>query len=828
MDFVSDDGNNLMFQEEMQLSEASEIVQSVIAGKMKYQTLSIMADYDLFHENFQRSKASKLFWKKLGETVVTLQIYNILSDSIFAEYCFKNLRKLVVCNANLFKFIPKKIFQNNCGLETIMFEVKTINAVSLTKHEINNEFTEMLTIIMTECTSLKILIFPCEMPLVAEVFNEIFSKINQEILDMDEMLIDCEPLPCWEDYANYYWIVERIEMEFLRSNDSRKLIVKPLKLVDELKDGRNACEENCLLSHKEFRCKTLQEGFFKDFVNGNAVPQRRCYRYYKSFIKSFPFVRVFTTPFKTDDLILNLISENLKQLYFCVFNHFTDVRNWPSFPNIKKVSVIFKFATVEDFENFVKAIPKVEELYVRIENGITDDDCVHMISKHLKNIEHLHVTCENSRLTASGLDIIGNNLKKLRKLIINCSESKDSGKQLFNQLPYLQNMDGYRWLITKDDLVDMNNTTTLDNVQVDNQSTELLIEIWEKIFCYLDKYDQLKCRQVCQFWFDIFSSNSTLYRTLDFSKSYLSTVADPVKIFMNTNFNYNRIVFNKDTNVAEGENLTKLWDRIGNEVEEIIIRGDATPFINIFKTGLTAKHLPHLTSFVFETFSYFNNLLTEQIPEFNLLLSQIKILKFHSHSVVPELHIRNPGEILNIEELLIRDNSQVILNCLNHLNFPKITKFLCISETRSENPKEHPFDLELLFKTNLKFTQLSCLFVGKTSKWNICEIELITKSCFNLKCLGLCFQTDIFDFRSKFENYDEIFEASSRSEVDGSCANVARKIFDQMDTLRDIYFVLHSTYGAGSKFYSRSGDNCIASDRFYCPFSDFFNTEVVL
>lgn len=791
----TDNGTTLTLKENLQLSETSEIVQSVIDGHKKYETININGTYQLFDKSFMKSDSFKTFCERLVEPVTTFILSGSFDFSLSTNLSFKHLKKLIVCETAHLSRLSSNIYQDY-AFESITYDKNLINLES-SPSKIDTNFAKPLLY----CKSMKKLTFGCEIPLEVNAVNEIFAYLNYEYMRMDEVIFDCEPLPSMTDYGNHCWSIRKVEMEFIRNDGSGKIIIKPLILRDQLKDGQDVCEEGCLFKHPVIRSESVTELSFNKFGT-------KCPEYHKSCFEGFPSVVRISTPLKCDERVLNLLSNSFQYLSECHLQ--------------------FDFIANESFEKFLKSLPKLLHVDVEILEGPSDDECVRAISNHLKSIEYLKVRCNKSRLTGSGLETIGNCFKQLKDLAINCTETEADIRNLFQQLPDLQNihLDKVTYKRNEDDdeasirrrLIEQDFKALRYEVTPLYTGDTLKLktlpnEIWEKIFLYLNRNAQLACRKVCRLWFNICGSNSNLYRTIDFSSSYLSRNANPVKIFIQTNFNYNRIVFDRNTNVARGEDLTELWERIGNPIEKIFFNGDEKSIINALKSGLTAKHLPKLSSLVFETFLSFNALLLENLPEWIALLPQIRKLKFYSYIDSPNQRLRIPEvEMTSLEEFLIRDNSETILASLSHLHLPNIKKLLCISGNE--------INFRSLFRTNANFEQLRCLFVVKPVKWDDYEIELIAKRCQNLECLGLCYRTSVYDIRKKFKNFDEILSTST-------CLDVARKMFDgKLRELRELYFVIHSTFGRGSQMFCLSGNGFTVSKGFYPAFSGFFTSEI--
>lgn len=86
--------------------------------------------------------------------------------------------------------------------------------------------------LLKQLKSIKKFQFVCRIPLEDSTINELFAGINHEFIGMDEICFDCQPLPFWNDYSAYYWDIESIAMEFDRQIGNKKLLLKPLKIME--------------------------------------------------------------------------------------------------------------------------------------------------------------------------------------------------------------------------------------------------------------------------------------------------------------------------------------------------------------------------------------------------------------------------------------------------------------------------------------------------------------------------------------------------------------------------------------------------------------------
>lgn len=274
----TDNLNILTIRNNIVLTKDDIIVQSVIKEKRLYDTLVLNIADESFDKPFVQSETFEIFWKILGKTVTTLRLFNIKSLPIKLEKHFTNLQELRLYSYETFEVVSVELYQKNSQLETVSW-FNTHYSTNCSDHRLHEIFVEILE----HCKSLKSFTFDIFLPLEANRMNEFFMNINMNILQMDEIIFDCVPIPLWCDYENYYWIIKRIEMELIRSEECHKLIIKPLILLENLIEGQNVCEENCELNHQVFRSESVTRFIY------SLEPRKRCQAYYKSCFTSFVF-----------------------------------------------------------------------------------------------------------------------------------------------------------------------------------------------------------------------------------------------------------------------------------------------------------------------------------------------------------------------------------------------------------------------------------------------------------------------------------------------------------------------------------------------------------
>lgn len=779
----------LTIKEDFVLNENHEIVTSVINEQITYEKLIVEDTKNAFEENFLKSQIYKRFWTNLGKSVAVLGLY--VRAPVDLELYFVNLRELYIEKPAISRFISPLLFQTNVGLEVITINESIIDTVSNAE---SPEINEIFFDILNYCKSLKYLDFRCQIPVEANIINELFAELNFNCMGMDEVIFDCDPLPFWLDYQNYYWITDEIEMEFIRNETARKVIIKPFCVREKLMEGYSGCAENCSLNHQVFGCETVK---ILEFEYG-----RKCNKYYNVCFESFPHVYWLDQLCIDDAAVLNLMSEKLTHLNKLSLKYDGPIINtWPSFPKMGIISIVFPVLSPESFDSFAKSCPNLKHLKIEVRDGITDDDFIKIVVKYLTKIGWLQFKCGTSQLTATGLDLIANNLKDLQKLFIYSAESVSDIEKLFVKLPKLETVttNHEEKIFTREQFHHKTSREKTKNfiaaedpseIYKEMQINDLPTEILEQVFLYLNQMEQRRCRQVSKLWFNIFSSSPTLDRSVDLENSYLSLKTNPVKLLVHTNFKYNRLIF-LNTNFPKNEDLTMFWEKLGTEIEDIWIVD--SNFMDAFATGLKNVHLLKLTKIFFNY-----ELLKQNIAEWKLLLNRIETLHVYSLKLWEhdgEQSRNTEVSLPNVTELKIIENFQstkMMFELCNTISYPKIKNFEMLSRTINIT------DMQQLFQTHINFNQLHSLSIGKHDKWEDNHFELILRCCSNLMNLTIGVGKDFV------ENLN--------------CKKVAREMFDNLLFLCQMRFLVFETEKHSStkryKKYFRTGLNEIDEKTF--------------
>lgn len=712
-----------------------EIIRSVMREEVIYDKLVI--ENSVVEEIVYYGSEQEHFWKKLGKSIKKLEIKNVvLSEALgyfynrLHLYFFHLEETIIQCDvALILKFVSPKLLEQNTELQTI--ELLCSNGQE-TKVIIDG-----LIRIVRDCKTLKQLTCTCWMLLDEQAINETFGKIYQDY----QIVFKCKPLPNRKDFTNIMWIVTKIQIELNKNSDNQEVVViRPLEIMEKLINGQNDCELNCAIDHQVFKMESVTKFTFQ--------PLRKCQIYYKSCFESFPNVTDIPSPIICDAMNFSLLSGHWNNLRECNIKVMENV-SWTKFLNMQKLGVHFKTTSNENFNKFTECCPNITHLTVQVNEGIMTDACIKHISNNMKKMEIFRLKCPKSKMTAFGLQMIGNNLNELQELQIDCTENFSMRAELFSKLPKLQLIFRDNWKLcpqrlTRNMVEHLEAASKVSSVTEENSDNSdlnipaiyhLSPEMLEKFFLYLNRYEQMRCRFVCKQWFDILSSNRNFERELNFRHCYISLNGRPGSIFTRTDFKYNRILVDEHTYLAEDEDLTELWERIGKNIEEIFIGNKSLSFLNALNTSWTASNFPNMTKYFFENLNDLT-MLTYKKDATELLhnIQTLTIKNIFSQkglNQTNEINFEIPNvELLRLSELVDVKSLQILVN--HYLRFPKL-KNLEIYYV----PGLRDYWLEKLFETNINFNQLTQLLVVGLENWQNKDFELIFKHCRNLRSLKI-------------------------------------------------------------------------------------------
>uniref|UniRef100_A0A336LQZ0 CSON001510 protein n=1 Tax=Culicoides sonorensis TaxID=179676 RepID=A0A336LQZ0_CULSO len=288
--------------------------------------------------------------------------FEYMSHLDIIKFHFINMKKLIVKCIDydeFFRDLSDYFYLFNTNLEEIEILNKTMfkKRILFIKYKRDDTFScnEILKNLFTKCKSLKKLVIDCILPLEAHTINNIFSELNFELFQMDEIIFECEPLPYFSDFTKYLWVIHKMQLDFIRTDTCHTIIIKPLVIKENILPVTGEAENSCCsLGHQIFKSDYVQEFYF------DKESQRSCLKYFEACFKSFSKL-TFLQLENCSARIVNLIAKHLTELKECVLSFNVPMDKWPPILKLKllKISVL----NYSVLKNHQKISMEIEELF---------------------------------------------------------------------------------------------------------------------------------------------------------------------------------------------------------------------------------------------------------------------------------------------------------------------------------------------------------------------------------------------------------------------------------------------------------------------------------
>lgn len=384
------------------------ILHSVLDAAIIYDTLILDGTGGEFVKSLWNSGfVVENFWETLAKSVKRLEIHSIVNNhgdqSLYIfdiiNRHFRHLHVLLVKRLRDWNNISKKLCLRNEECTIVLLEPIITFSLEGNLVEIHEKIIETLN-------NWKKLRVACWIPLEANTINGLFSDMNFNFWQADEMIFDCKALPTWADLDNFIFIIKSIEIHKIRTETGSKVKITPLEIQEELRNDRTGCHNDCCLTHHLYESASVTK-MSLNYWN-------KCQTYYKALFESFQsLLHISGQLFDCNETILKLMSLNLPQLQTCCLHLWYNIETWPYFPNMTSIEIHFGTSSYKDFEAFVKSCPSLLKLDVNIRstsNSITTDKCIEIISIYLKHLQILHLNCDVKWLTLVGIETIAKKL----------------------------------------------------------------------------------------------------------------------------------------------------------------------------------------------------------------------------------------------------------------------------------------------------------------------------------------------------------------------------------------------------------------------------------
>lgn len=748
------------------LRQLSYVASTVLNDRIQYETLEITESLDKDTDN---SDLCQKFWHTIGSTVTELIIHPRFHvwlpectpmavatrvGAIFNE--FVCLKKLKISSSYLY-VLPYKFFKCNKDVEIVDIYCDNFNT-KFCVFDISDRSNDWEVIpefenFFRHCTLLKNISFPCRLRYNLKTRNEVVAYFTKEFLRVDEVLFESDTLPF---DTNCY--ISKIEIEIIKTRDKLDNVIKKaiVKVVDievlwvrEIQRDVSS-RKVCVFEHNIHMCKSVKSVTTSRFLDHICLT---CLEY---MIKSFPNARSFITnaecyqPLRSATIIY--MSKHLPYLNNLELSYFESLQIWPNFKQLKclNIKLILNEPTV-GIARLCKHCPNLEELRIEFLNPhlytkINDKIFIEIIAKYLPKIKILEIDSQHN-FGGRSLKAISVYLKQLTTLSIGTNEDSRDLLELFKVLPQLEQINYKRdnqWKhLTLQDYQTVPASHKLTRTTDVNARDALEIlpeEIWAVVFQSLDVEDQTICRRVCKRWWNIFNSYPKYDRELKLSNCILEHESNPVKTFINTQFDYNRLSLQGPV-INCNDKLEEFWCHLGRTIKEICCGSQFTHtiFLRLIDCGMTIENLPNLQSITFDHSDTFCDLFcyTKMTPIFRI----IKKIEFINSSFYHNNILCPCPDMPNLECAKIH-----VTNWYYIVNFSVCLQDHCSNMHTlhiSSDVKDEPIPEKISI-----FRQLKHLKIHGTP--NIEALEWSLSNCKNLKTLTIreaCYDAENINIR---------------------------------------------------------------------------------
>lgn len=693
--------------------------------------------------------------QKIGNSITEIVIDNPLL--VGCEYEMQILghlvcvKKLTINSMNSIKTIPLSFYLTNKELEIEINCEDPISDFDLCVFESNNINRDLyinpkFMNILQYCTSFKRILFPCRLPYNEASVMEVIGYLNFNYLKVDEILIDFNGFS-----SHSYCYIRKMEIEIVKERNQHvdeimmKAIVKVIDFGVNFDNNLLPNDIICFFEHKICLSKTVTSVIFEprlDFY---------CDKCWKFMIRSFPnikyFKKYYTIYSKPSTIIL--MSKNLPHLIDLRVFYNKSLALWPCFKQLKSLSItLLKYQSPDEMLHLCKQCQNLEKFTIQF-LGDRFPPSEKILESIAKNLLKLRMLCCNLKIGRESFKVISDNLKHLKKLSFGCNENTKDLFELFENLPELElieyhvnKQNFYKNLIRKD--CEGSKSVRKENLLNIQEETNLCCysvilpeEIWAKVFRTLNYNEQVRCRSVCVSWRHILSTYPRFSRAIELGYCVLARDSNPVKTFVDTQFNYNILSLEGPIRILNS-NLNEFWHHLGKTIDQIYIGHVISweMWLQLVHSGMTVRNLPHLESITFIKPEIFADLLNNcfeaiapvLVKAKKLEVSGSKIERWHKPIVCPDM--------LNLEYVKLHGENYDIAQCIS-----------------SNCRNMHTLDILVQLPTDFAsmFTQAKYLTFRK-HRIGSRDIEFIINHCGDLKSLTLHqshFTLNVLDFAKR-------------------------------------------------------------------------------
>lgn len=574
----------------------SSTATTALSSRTKYETLEIAG---LMSHN-THSQLTDNFWHFMGETISKLvtrpaidtfrpcTYRETISPGVIFDH-FVSLERLSI-HSYFLRSLSTQFYAQNNKLEEI--EIYGENCYVINDIQNVRDVLPGFVNLFKHSTSLKKITFPCMLP-----YDHATSR------DLAAFFVTCsvEDILFEFDFLtdNMGCYIEKMEIEFLKQ---RGLSTVAVAKVIDIKACGKLCEgqmDVCIFDHSTFMNQSVQN------VHLASYAKHVCLKCFRFMIKSFPNCLRWINGAPLDSIRVTLLSTALVHLTDLKLSYSGKLELWPVFNQLKCLQINLDVIQSPDgIYHLSQCCQNLEVFKIGFRSSInfktSAEAFVASITKHFVQLKALEID-STILINSRSLQAICVGLKQLTTLSIDYRDDSRNLFELFKELPQLECIT-YQSITKKNQLTRQNYLYESCGTKVISRDPikNLPEEIWNLVFKKLNLRDQLSCRLVCKSWWHIFNTYPNFDRQLKIGKCVFALSKNPVKTFLKTQFNYNRLLLQEPIIVCN-DDFSEFWHLLKRTINEICfgLNFSSNTWNKLVDCGMEIEHFSSCKSITF-------------------------------------------------------------------------------------------------------------------------------------------------------------------------------------------------------------------------------------
>lgn len=646
------------------LINISSTATTALSSRTRYETLEIAGDLTRHNTH---SRLTDNFWHFMGETISKLVTHpdietfrpcttythnwtfeEAISAGVIFDH-FVSLERLTI-HSSFLRLLSTQFYAQNKKLEEIEIYGVNCYVINITAIDVididvdidggiqnGRDVLPGFVNIFKHSTSMKKITFPCMLPYDHATSRDLPAFFDACSFRVEDILFEFDFLT---DNMGCY--IEKMEIEFLGQRGLSRVAV--VKVIDIKACGKK-CEgqmDVCIFDHSTFMNQSVQN------VNVASYAKHVCLKCFRFMIKSFPNCLRWVNGAPLDSIRVTLLSAALVHLTDLKLSYSGKLELWPVFNQLKCLKINFDgIQSPDGIYHLSQCCQNLEVFKIGFSSSInfktSAEAFVASITKHLVQLKALEID-STILVNSRSLQAICVGLKQLTTLTIDYRDDSRNLFELFKELPQLecityQSMSKKNQLTRQNYLYESCGTKVISRDPIKN----LPEEIWILVFKKLNAWNQLNCRLVCKSWWHIFNTYPNFDRRLKIGKCVFALSKNPVKTFLKTQFNYNRLLLQEPIIVCN-DDFSEFWHLLERTINEICFGLNFSPntWNKLGDCGLEIGHFSSCKSYTFYDSGTFFDFISNSRDAITLLKNMKKLTVTcsfipHNSGVCPDM-----------------------------------------------------------------------------------------------------------------------------------------------------------------------------------------------